>query len=353
MVYKTLFNIDLLHAYFLDRGAKKYHATNPADELSTEEKEDAAQNYNLRDFMQVVPNQKTKAITKNYKLLVRHHKKGIRVLASALKVNTQEGLDTVERYSPIIELSDDLVLTFFIKATDAYFGNYTDIIGKKENQLYYFSNSTSTVSNIFDATSSIETWDNFLISAKETRRLLYELEKESEFVSHAPKRVSIANITTDAIDAMEAKVTAETALEEEEQEILDDLNQAVTVLKNSKVIGVIQLKMSGDESTEFTETLNTEDVSTGLFDIPKQCLFEEAIDFKLYVENKKSFWRYHQKSESEIMVTDNEKPLTKNGRVEIGKTDVTPEPSETFFFPNPTVESITKESDDFYSEIFI
>ena len=53
------------------------------------------------------------------------------------------------------------------------------------------------------------------------------------------------------------------------------------------------------------------------------------------------------------MVTNQEHPLTKNGKVEIEKTDVTPQPQGTLFFPNPTIDSITKEEQDYYSEIFI
>lgn len=353
MVYKTLFNMNLLHAYFLDRGVKKFHAIDPVNELSTEEKQDAEKNYTIKEFLQVIPNKKTKEITKNYKLLIRNHNKGIRVLASTLKVATKNDFETVERYSPIIELSDDLVLTFYIKATDNFFGNYTDFIDKRESQLYYLSNINSSANNVFDATLAIETWDSFLISAKETRRLLYDLEKESEFVSTAPKRVSIADIDSDEIDAIEAKVTAETELNEEEQDVFDTLNQSISVLKNSKVIGVIQLKMSGDNNTEFTEELNTENETSGDFDVPKQCLLSEEIDFKVYIENKKTFWRYNQKAENQIMVTNQTQPLTKNGRVDISKTDVSPEPSATFFFPNPTIQSISKESENYYSEIFI
>lgn len=353
MIYKTLFNINLLHAYFLDIGDKKFHASDISNEISTDEKEASGRNYNINNFIQIIPNKKTKEIAKNYKLLIRNHTKGVRVLASTLKVNTKDGLSTKENYNPIIELSDDLVLTFYIKATDNYFGNYTDSIDKNENQLYYLSNIASSGTNIFDTTSAIETWDAFLITQKETRQLLYELEKESEFTTNTPKRVSIADIASDEIDAIETKVASEIALNEEEQEIFDALNKAVSVLKNSSVIGIIQLKMSGDGSTEFTEELNTEDEATGDFDVPKQCLLSDTIDFQVYIENKKTFWRYNQKSESQIMVTNDVQPLTKNGRVEISKTDVTPEPSDSLFFPNPTVDSITKESENYYSEIFI
>ena len=247
MVYETLFNINLLHAYFLDNGDKKYHAADVNDELSTSEKEEALTNYKLSECIEIHPNKKTKDIAKNYKLLIRNHPAGIRVLASTLQVNEDDGGSVKERYSPLIELEDDLVLTFYIKATDSYFENYTDAITKKEEQLYYLSNISSSVTNVFDANGSIEIWEDFLLTEQETRKLLYDLEKESEFASTTPKLVSIANIDADAIDAIETKVTNETALDEDEQEIFDALRQSVTVTKNTGIIGVIQLKISGDD----------------------------------------------------------------------------------------------------------
>lgn len=358
MVYKTLYNIDILHAYFLDRGNKKYHTTDVTNELSDDEKEDAEKNYSTNNFIQILPNQKTKEIAKNHKLLIRNHHKGIRILASTIKLNaaitTQNGTTIEERYNPIIKLSDDLVLTFYIKATDNFFENYTAMIDRKENQLYYFSNINSTANNAFDAISNIETLDRFLISTKETRRLLYQLEIESEFTTSNPKGVSIANIAIDKIDEIEAKVVNAIELNEEEQNIFNALNQAVSILKNSKIIGVIQLKISGDNTTDFTEILNTENESNeGVFDVSKQCLLGNEIAFKIYIENKKTFWRYHQKSKNEVMVTNNEHPLTKNGSVDINKANVTPQPSGTVFFPNPTIASITKESENYYSDIYI
>lgn len=352
MIYKTLFNFNLLHAYFLDNGEEKYHADNINDELSVAEKEEALSSYKLSDCIQILPNKKTKMITKNYKLLVRKHAAGIRILVSTLVVNAQDNTETVERFNPFIELPEDLVLTFYIKATDNYFENYTDIIAKKEKQLYYLSNISSSVTNVFDANGSIEKWEDFLLTEAETRKLLYQLEKENEFANTTPKLVTIADIDEAAIDAVEVKVTNETDLNEEEQEILDALNQAVTVAKNNSIIGVIQLKIVGDNTTEFTEEVNTEDPSTGNFDLPKQCLLEDEIDFQIYIENKKTFWRYNQSGTEDKIITKELKPLTKNGKIELGEADVNPETADVFF-PNPTAESITTELENYYSEIFI
>ncbi|TCP24030.1 hypothetical protein EV195_107196 [Tenacibaculum skagerrakense] len=353
MVYKALFNIDLLHAYFLDQGEKKYHANNANDELSEEEKQDSLRSYNLFDFMEVIPNKKTRSIAKNHRILIRNHSKGIRVLTSSLQVNSEEGNDVVVRYSPVINLSNDVVFTFFIKAKDRFFLNYSDVTEKTNNKLYYLSNLSSSATNVFDSNSSIEKWEDFVITERESRKLVYELEKEQEFDTNTPKLVTISSIDESLIESIEDKVDNDTALTDDETEIFNYLNTSVKQLKNSGVIGVFQIKVSGDDNSNLTELVDTEDEQTGNFDIEKQCLLKDTVDFQIYIENKKTFWRYRQRSENQIMVTKQEHPLTKNGKVEIEKTDVTPQPSGNLFFPNPTIDSVTKEEQDYYSEIFI
>lgn len=353
MVYKALFNIDLLHAYFLDQGEKKYHANNANDELSEEEKQDSLRSYNLFDFMEVIPNKKTRSIAKNHRILIRNHSKGIRVLTSSLQVNSEEGNDVVVRYSPVINLSNDVVFTFFIKAKDRFFLNYSDVTEKTNNKLYYLSNLSSSATNVFDSNSSIEKWEDFVITERESRKLVYELEKEQEFDTNTPKLVTISSIDESLIESIEDKVDNDTALTDDETEIFNYLNTSVKQLKNSGVIGIFQIKVSGDNNTNLTELVDTEDEQTGNFDIEKQCLLKDTVDFQIYIENKKTFWRYRQRSENQIMVTKQEHPLTKNGKVEIEKTDVTPQPSGNLFFPNPTIDSVTKEEQDYYSEIFI
>ncbi|MFY7672174.1 hypothetical protein ACOSP6_13905 [Tenacibaculum sp. MEBiC06402] len=353
MVYKTLFNIDLLHAYFLDRGEKKYHASNANDELSEDEKQESLRAYNLFDFVEVIPNKRTRILAKNHRVLIRNHSKGIKVLTSTLQVNSEEGNDVVERYSPVVSLSDDVVFTFLIKAKDRFFLNYSDVIEKQNNQFYYLSNIDSSATNIFDANTSIEKWEDFLITERESRKLVYNLEKEQEFDTNTPKLVTISSIEESVIEDIEDKVANATALTPDETEVFDYLNASVQRLKNSGVIGVFQIKVAGDNNTNLTELVDTEDIQTGNFELEKQCLLKDTIEFQIYIENKKTFWRYRQKSENQIMVTKQEHPLTKNGKVEIEKNDVTPQPSGNLFFPNPTVDSITKEEQDYYSEIFI
>lgn len=353
MVYKTLFNINLLHAYFLDLGEKKYYTADANKVLSPKEKEEVIKQYLSSDAMEIVPNTNTLEIIKNHRLLVRKHSKGITVLASSSKEVAEENNVEVERYSPLIKLSNDLTLTFYIKVSDTYFEHYTDVIDRRKHQLYYLSNTVSSATNIFDANAVIKTWNSFLITEKESRTLVHTLEKEEENRTTTPKQITIANINAAEITAIETKITNNILLNRAEEEIVNSLNGRIRLLKSRGIIGVLQIKMLGGNNTNVTENVSVKNEVTGNFEIPAQCLLKTAPDFQIYLENRKTFWRYNQSATGVKMTTNIQYPLTKNGRVEIKKTDITPQPGNTIFLPNPTVESITKEQQDYYSEIFI
>ncbi len=54
-----------------------------------------------------------------------------------------------------------------------------------------------------------------------------------------------------------------------------------------------------------------------------------------------------------ILTTTAKNPLTKNGFVEIDKTNFSPEPVEEYRYPNPTPTILIKESSNYFSEIYI
>lgn len=357
MVYQTLFNINLLHAYFLDRGEKKYHSINPDPnkKLKAKEKEEADKVYNSKTCIEIVPNRITQETIKDYRLMIRNHSKGMRVLTTSLKEVAMEGNNEVERYSPLINLPNDLTLTFFVKITDKYFENYTEIIDKNTKKFYQLSNISSSAINIFEASTDIEKWSSFLISEEESRRLVYEMEKENEFNTNTPKKVTIADFDSNQINIIENKIQNNVSLNTQEQEVLDSLNLSIQKYKSKGIIGVLRLKILGDNNSKLTENVFVKNPETNKFDVSKKCVLKEVPNFQIYIENRKTFWRYSQLSENLKMITNTKHPLTKNGRVEIGKTDVTPPSQGTVFFPNPTIESITldKDSQDYYSEIFI
>ncbi|MGG6229329.1 hypothetical protein [Tenacibaculum sp. SDUM215027] len=356
-MYKTLFNINIYHSYFLDEGERTFFELNGGNNgitpLTDEEKKRLEEQYDISKFLSIQPTKETKKSLKNYRLLLRNHKKGIRVVSETLEVIAEEGNQEVNRYSPIITLSDSLTLTFYLKVDHPYFENFSNIIEKKEQQLYYLSNKSSSTINLFETISEIKKWSLFLISDNETRKLLHQLESEKEFDTITPNLVTIANIEASELDVIESKIINAIPLNEEEQKVIDTINSFVKRIKNSGVIGIVQIQISGDNNTNLTEEVLVKNEQTQLFDVPKQCLLEEFPQFAICIENRSTFWRYTKKSENLVMTTSEEKPLTLNGRVEIDKQDVSPQPQDDYYFPNPTPESIKKESQDYYSEVFI
>lgn len=356
-MYKTLFNINIYHAYFLNEGERTFFELNGGNNgvipLTDEEKKRLEEQYDINKFLSIQPTKETKKTLKNHRLLLRNHQKGIRVVSETLEVTVKEGNQEAKRYSPIITLPNLLTLTFYLKVHHPYFENFSNIIEKKEQQLYYLSNKSSSAINLFETTSEVKKWSSFLISNSETRKLLHQLESKKEFETTTPNLVTIANIEASELDAIESKITNAIPLTEEEKKIIDIINAYVKRIKNSGIVGVIQVQVSGTNNTNLTEELLVKNEQTQLFDVPKQCLLEEFPQFAICIENRSTFWRYTKASENLVMTTSEEKPLTLNGRVEIDKQDVLPQPQDDYYFPNPTPESIKKESQDYYSEVLI
>ncbi|WP_417799647.1 hypothetical protein [Tenacibaculum sp.] len=358
-MYKTLFNINIYHSYFLNEGERTFFEFNGGNNgvtpLTTEEKKRLEEQYDISKFLSIQPTQETKKRLKNHRLLLRNHKKGVRVLSETTKVIAEEGNQEVDRYSPIITLPDSLTLTFYVKAHHSYFENFSNIIEKKEQQLYYLSNKTSSAINLFEAISEVKKWSSFLISENETRKLLHQLESEKEFQTTTPNLVSIANIAAFQLETIEAKLMNATPLNEEEQEVVNTINSFVKSIKNKGVIGLVQVQILGNDNTNLTEEVFVKNKETQLFDVLEKCLLETPPQFAVCIENRATFWRYTKTSESLVMTTSEERPLTLNGRVEINKQDVSPQPQNDYYFPNPTPESITLDPDNqnYYSEVFI
>ena len=356
-MYKTLFNINIYHSYFLDEGERTFFEFNGGNNgitpLTDKEKQSLEEQYNINDFLSIQPTKETKKSLKNHRLLLRNHKKGVRVLSETLTETAEEGNQEVTRYSPILRLPNSLVLTFYLKVHHAYFENFSKVIEKKEKQLYYLSNKSSSALNLFETISEVKKWSSFLITESETRKLLHQLESKKEFQTTTPNMVTIANIEDSKLDTIESKIANAIPLDEEEQKVLNTINDFVKSVKNTGIIGIVQVQMTGDNNTNLTEEILVKNEQTQLFDVSKQCLLKAFPQFAICIENRTTFWRYTKVSENLIMTTSEEKPLTMNGRVEIDKQDVSPVPQEDYYFPNPTPESIKKEAEDYYSEVFI
>ncbi len=345
MFYKALFNINIHHGYFLDSGEDKFLPIDEDDtELADIEKEKALIPYNVHDYLKVVPTPKTQRLSRNHRMLLRPHKQGFRVL-----VETQE---SGEEFTPIIPFDEDAVLTFEVRAKDAYFHNYTDLIDISENRCYLFSNivpedQIETFETIFENNGGpID--ERFLLKAPATRDLLKNIADEDAAINST----LIAQFSiTHVIELIEADETLTEVQKEDDIEKV--LNELIQEKKKKGVIGYIRMAIKGDDDNNLLEFDSIDDTII-------QHTPETTPEFTLSFINKKTFWRYISVADNATLTTNSTKWSAKNGFIEIKTEDFDPDgldPADTdpedYVFPNPTVKAVKKEDDDYYSDIFI
>jgi hypothetical protein len=346
MFYKALLNINIHHGYFLDSGENKFlPIQNDDDILSDDEKEKALIQYTIDDYLNIAPSKATQNICKNHRMLLRPHKEGFRLLI--------ETLEDQNKYTPLIPLDSDTTLTFELQTKDVYFNNYTDLIDNATNRMYLFSNVVPQdqdvdFENIFENNGgTIDT--KFLLNEEASRDLLRAITTEEDNLQISTiGQFSITNI----IRLIEEDDTlTENQKESQIEKILNDLIQEK---KKRGVIGYIRFTIQGDGANHLIEFDDSDP------DNIVQYTLETVPDFTLSFINKKTFWRYLSLSDDVTLTTNNKKWSAKHGFIEVKTEDFDAEdiePADTdpedYAFPNPTVTSVKKEGDDYYSEIFI
>ncbi|MFD0861710.1 hypothetical protein ACFQ1M_05795 [Sungkyunkwania multivorans] len=326
MLYKSIFNINIHHAFFLDDGTSKFL------DMTDDEKDVQLLKYNLSEFMMVTPMPASKSTLRNHRMLWRKNPHGIRVLVSVIDVT----IDGDDEHQPIIPFADDLALVFEVRASDPFFNNYSNLEDINSHRLYHFTNKKLSTegggfANIFTGDGIVD--EDYLLSEQGSRLLIHSLAVTGQLNNTV--------IGTDAITSIPDTDLGTT----EAQKIL---NAYIEREKKNGLLGFVTLHVKGDSDNDLL-LYNDDDPN----DI-KQYLPEDAPSFTLHMVNRSTFWRYIQEKENLSFTTEEEKPLTKNGFVEIVKEDLDPEPSTDLNYPNPDAHLIKLEDDNnYYSEIFI
>ncbi|MEN2399260.1 hypothetical protein GKZ90_0005695 [Flavobacterium sp. MC2016-06] len=192
---------------------------------------------------------------------------------------------------PFIKIPAALNLKFRININDYQFENYTNL-DFAFNQIYLFSNvKPSTEPASFEYLPKIN--DNKLISNQ------YLVSEKT---------------TTDLISTFQPS-------------------------EKQGSFGIISLTMKGDN--------NSADIITNLGKMISP-------NFKIHFDNRKTLWKYINRKTATEIKTNKTKPLARFGFVEVDPlTDFTPPQPVNSHYANPSVKSITKINDDYYSEIFI
>lgn len=113
--YETLFQVQILHRYFLNVGTTPFDLVAPpmAAQLALAA---ARRAYDVDQFWRIVPDAETSTALRNARLVFRLLPDGFRV-----------GIPTGSAHHPMVPLPDALTLTFLVYLNDPYFTLYTDI----------------------------------------------------------------------------------------------------------------------------------------------------------------------------------------------------------------------------------
>lgn len=241
--------------------------------------------YDIKDFLSIVPSKRTQTVLKNWRARYIMEKDGFTVVIKA---------DPADSDYPFISFSDDLFFDFIITIKDNYFENYTDITITRE-KLVYISNATPTAAAVDSETSS-------------------------------PIQFVLLSEFGDPYTDMDI-----------------ELSETVPANELIGAFGMIRVHLEGEGSE--IDLSDGAGKFAGIQPDPDPRIVPEV---ELVFTNRSTVWRFKDSSDgSTLHETSGEKPLTKNGYIQIK-----PGPTE---YPNPTADLIVYDEDTttYYSEVFI
>lgn len=167
ITYGLLFEVTLLHNYFLNSGEDTYTG------MSTDDKKKMLQKFDSNSFTTITPTLETITQLRNYKMVFKSTKTGFRVY---IKVKE------IDEFDPYISVPVDLKLDFKITVNDYQFENYTNLEFVL-NQIFLFSNvkpstEPGTFKYIPKFSDSVLISNDYLISEETTAIFLSELNTQ-------------------------------------------------------------------------------------------------------------------------------------------------------------------------------
>ncbi len=130
LIYKKLFDIDILHDYYLKGIDEANNSIWPNQ-------------YTILNDLEFVPTQECSKILNQFQLITRQKPYGLSIYCRALKSKLSEN-----DFSSFIYIPNNLKLTFLLQIKSAYFSNYTNLrITGNGKYLYHFGNHRGHISN--------------------------------------------------------------------------------------------------------------------------------------------------------------------------------------------------------------
>jgi len=130
--YKQLFEIQLLHNYFLNDGINIFLSMNDTDQKQQ------LKLYDISEFIEITPSQDTLEKMAGHRIVFKQHKSGFSAYCKIAN-NTQS--------TPFVKLPDNLSLKFVIKLKDAFFSNYTKLTAEGAG-IFFFGNTKPSTEGV-------------------------------------------------------------------------------------------------------------------------------------------------------------------------------------------------------------
>jgi len=160
--YKPLFEVKILHKYFLNKGIEEFMNMSEAD------KEKQLIGYNFSKFFHVSVSAETRRKLDGHLMVLKSTNSGFTVWTKISEVNEN---------APLVPVADSLEFSFLLKHNNHTFSNYTDLSFESAGKLFFFSNKRlNTEANNFPlikkvGTNSTVSDDYILSTAGETAEL--------------------------------------------------------------------------------------------------------------------------------------------------------------------------------------
>jgi hypothetical protein len=130
LTYKTLFEVKILHHFFLNKADAATNTEKVFDNMTLADKTEVLRGYDVRNFIRIEPTATTAALLRKHRCIYKNTPTGILVGLQSKTSGAQS--------FPDFSFADDLHFTFALHFDDAYFTNYTALPLVRENSFCYF-----------------------------------------------------------------------------------------------------------------------------------------------------------------------------------------------------------------------
>lgn len=394
LLYKNLFEIKILHHFFLNKGEQEWEMMNQEDKDNMEAK------FDVRNIFDITPTADCSKVLSSHNCIFKKTSGGILIGIKALADPLNPG-----EFKAFIPLAQNQTFRFLVKLKDLNFMNYTALpLQGTRDKLFVVSNNTS---NTFPALSAIppvfkpgNTYmpgDMLSDDTNNQTKLFTALVKTSENPTLSDDWLTEdKNINTplnyvnvnDSYPVANGFFTYTMKVEKSypiatikdasgftikpKMEIIqgDFYTLQVDLLKYPE--GIYSIHIDSDNPVYHDDVtfylLQGSDTPFALIEVKvksKQAAYdltdqEDLLSptFEIRFRNRRTHWRYFGKIFNAPYILEHPLPLTRYGNIEIMKPPE-PEDTKTIMLPNPSVSLIKAEAlidiDEkrYYSEIHI